>query len=100
MTGGACGGGGSNYTGSYSGSCSVTPPNNCGNLNTLTNVATVNAMCQPAVCASATISLEAPITISGTNSLDATGNGFGCGYLPQSGVTIDLYQGGTGRAER
>ena len=93
VTGGACGGGGSNYTGSYSGTCGVTPSTGCGNLNTLTNVATVGAMCQPNVCAAATITLEAPVTISGTKYLDVTGNGFSCDDTGLGGVTIDLYQG-------
>ena len=96
VTGGACGGGGSNYTGSYSGTCSTTPSTSCGNLNTLTNVATVGAMCQSNVCASATITLEAPITISGTKYLDLTGNGFSSDDTGLGGVTIDLYEATSG----
>jgi uncharacterized repeat protein (TIGR01451 family) len=91
VTGGACGGGGSNYTGSYSGTCPVKPSNGCSGTGTLTNIATVSAMCQSPVCASATVTIESAVTISGTKYNDLTGNGFSRDDTPQNGVTIDLY---------
>jgi hypothetical protein len=90
---GGTGGGGSNCTGSYSGTCTVEPSNGCGGSNTLTNIATVGAMCQPNVSACATITIvSSPISISGTKFSDPTGNGFSSKDPGLGGVTINLYK--------
>ncbi len=101
VTGGACGGGGSNYTGSYSATCGLKPTTNCGGAGTLTNIATVDAMCQSPVSAAATITVQTSgITISGVKYLDSAGDGFiglSLGYdTGLGGVTIDLYKGSYG----
>jgi uncharacterized repeat protein (TIGR01451 family) len=93
----ACGGtsgGGSDCTGgSHGGSCTVTPSNGCGGSGTLTNIATVGAMCQPSVSDCATITIvSSPISISGTKFNDLTGNGFSCDDPGLGGVTVNLYK--------
>jgi hypothetical protein len=102
VTGGACGGGGSNYTGSWTGNCSITPSCGTGGTGMLTNVATVSAGNEAAIYqnarSAATITLTAaPITIWGTKYNDATGKGFGCGEAGQGGVAIDLYKQSSGQ---
>jgi uncharacterized repeat protein (TIGR01451 family) len=100
VIGGGCGGGGSNYTGSYSGTC-PTQGSSCGlGTGTLNNVATVTAAneaaCLQNAHAAATIKLTSTITISGTKFNDLTGNGFSADDSGQSGVTIDLYMASNG----
>ena len=100
VIGGGCGGGGSNYTGSGSGTCS-TQGSSCGlGTGTLNNIATVTAGneagCLQNAHAAATIKLTSAITISGTKFNDLTGNGFSKDDPGQSGVTIDLYMATNG----
>jgi uncharacterized repeat protein (TIGR01451 family) len=100
VIGGGCGGGGSNYTGSYSGTCSENG-SSCGQgTGTLNNVATVTASneasCFQNAHAAASICINTPITISGTKFNDLTGNGFSSDDLGQQGVTIDLYMATSG----
>jgi uncharacterized repeat protein (TIGR01451 family) len=95
VTGGGCGGGGSNYTGSYSGTCSG-QGSSCGlGTGTLNNIATVSASneaaCLQNTHAAATIKLTSTTTISGTKFNDLTGNGFSSDDAGQCGVTINLY---------
>ncbi len=93
VCGGATGGGGSNCTGSYSGTCTVCPPCMACGTGTLPNTATVTANLISPVKASATITITAGTnTISGTKYLDATGNGFSSDDTGLPGVTINLYK--------
>ena len=93
VTGGACGGGGSNCTGSYSSTCCIKPTCDCGGTGTLTNIATVTANYQGPVQSAATITITAAaISISGTKFNDLTGDGFSCDDPGLGGVTINLYK--------
>jgi hypothetical protein len=93
VTVGACGNGGSNYTGSYCTPCPVTPPTMSCGTGTLPNTATVSAKNQSSVQSSATVTIGyATAVVSGTKFNDLTGNGFSSDDTGQSGVTIDLYR--------